>query len=65
MKKQTTLQNKINRNNPKYHGDVINVAYNPMSRRYEIVNTEDELRGATVIKMYWLDFDQKYITIPE
>lgn len=39
------------------------VAYNPMTRRYEEVNIEDEIAGSNVITLYWSD--GKWVTIPE
>ena len=40
------------------------VAFNPITRRYETVNPEDETTGTQVITMYWSKSLGKYVTIP-
>lgn len=50
------------KDNPKYRGDVIKVAYNPLRKRYEQVFPEDELGTSFVITLYWAT--DCYVTIP-
>lgn len=40
------------------------VAYNPITRRYEEVFVEDELKGITIICLIWSESLKKWITIP-
>lgn len=41
------------------------VAYNPITRRYEVVHAEDEITGATVIEQVWSASLEKWVTIPQ
>jgi hypothetical protein len=40
------------------------VAYNPITRRYETVNPEDETTGSKIITLYWCRSLGKYVTVP-
>lgn len=40
------------------------VAYNPITRKYEVVNAEDEIMGNKVIEQIWSASLEKWVTIP-
>lgn len=41
------------------------VAYNPITRKFEVVHAEDEVKGSKVITQYWSGSLEKWVTIPE
>ncbi len=40
------------------------VAYNPISRKFEVVNIEDEVKGNKIIEQVWSASLEKWVTIP-
>ncbi len=48
-----------------YDGDRIEVAHNPLTRRWERVYPEDELGGQEPTTMYWCRSAGRYVTIPD
>lgn len=40
------------------------IAYNSTTRRYEVVNVEDETVGSNVIVQYWSVSLERWVTIP-
>lgn len=62
-RKHMTLKEIEDSKNPKFHGYVIQTAWNPTTRKVEIVHPEDEVPAKNIITMYWAD--DRYVTIPE
>jgi hypothetical protein len=40
------------------------IAYNPITRRFEVVHPEDEVTGSEVITQYWSKGLQQWVCIP-
>lgn len=43
----------------------IQIAYNPITRKFERVYEEDEVPAHKIITLYWSGTLEKYVTIPE
>ena len=68
----TTKQNIINTQNRMYQAFLKNskqpktryVAFNQITRKWEVVNIEDETVGSKVIEQIWSASLEKWVTIP-
>ncbi len=53
------------KNTPEIGKDaVIDVAYNPMTKKVERVFIEDEVPAEDIFQMFWSQSLKKYVTIP-
>lgn len=55
------MKAKLIKNQPKTR----EVAFNPMTRKWQVVNVEDETTGNQRIMQYWSGGLNKWVTIPE
>lgn len=52
------------RKNTKSQPKMIMVAFNPIRRKFEQVQPEDEVSISEMVPMFWSKYDEKYMTCP-